>query len=270
MIRSRFFVGSVLSLILLGSSITLMSCDPKESIAKELEISVVLQETTAIVTATWSYTVDVSAWVMRDEWRSSRVSGGDDWNLSGNTMDGSATFTVPRSIASSATGAFCVTPVRINPQPGRFTERCADFVVPAQTIPDAEVDSIAIVVTDASTGQPIRFQDNAYIRFREVTEGGVIDTIWDYKVMYEGQEVYTLHATGRSSTGHGLQLTALAYKDGAVVGCNGDCRAFPPELHWEGCVIGVDCPEDIGMPWHEPDLRQAYNPFPPLIDVLGR
>jgi len=255
MIRSRFFVGSVLSLILLGSSITLMSCDPKESIAKELEISVVLQETTAIVTATWSYTVDVSAWVMRDEWRSSRVSGGDDWNLSGNTMDGSATFTVPRSIASSATGAFCVTPVRINPQPGRFMERCTDFIVPIQGIPDVEIDSITINVTDASSAHRQLAEEGTEITFAVEANG---DTTWRYSPYLADGTILTDHVVQTGIEHTGLQLTALVWFNDEVVMCSGDCALYPD-------LVGFD----YTWPPQAP-LQQARAIFPPMIDVLGK
>jgi hypothetical protein len=159
----------------------------------------------------------------------------------------------------------------VSPQPKTFNEVCGTFNVPMQGLPDVQIDSININVTD-SLGNIIAMGDSGmYAWFREFERAaGEIDTIWHYDVQRADGTWLRDHAVGYSSTGHGLQLTALLWKDGAVVGCNGDCRLFP-ELEMPGCVVGVDCPPDptgyVPWPGAEP-IRQA-SLIPPLVDALG-
>jgi len=243
-------------------------CGDDDLLAREPSMVVNLQETTATVTATWRYTAPGSdSWTMADEWRSSRVSGGDNWTVTGVSGNRTATFTVPRSISSNATGAFCVIPVRTDPQPGRFTERCADFVVPMQTIPDAEIDSLTIGVTDASGAIRSLGDSGVVILFSVSPATG--DTTWKYTAfLADGDSLKDLVVqTGIEHTG--IQLTALLWKDNEVVGCNGGCAMFPDSLILPGCVEGVDC--DDAMGWYpQGPIVQAYNPLPPLRDVLGQ
>lgn len=140
-------------------------------------------------------------------------------------------------------------------------------------IPPIGIDSITINVTD-SLGNIIALGPGEHKIWFEVieTQAGGVDTMWTYKVQYASDLQWHDHSIGYASTGHSLDLTALIFDEGVVVGCNGDCRSFPDSLHLPGCVQDVDCPSDPTgyFPWPgDGRTYQAQALFPPAVDVLG-
>lgn len=169
----------------------------------------------------------------------------------------SVSFTCSRSEATPGVMKFEVWAVRnvdgsLYPGPRRAEQY---EVAPTGIVVPGEVDSLTINVTDASgVHRRLHPELPSKITF-EVPPGGG-DTTWRYSPqLADGTVLKDLVVqTGAAHTG--LQLTALAWSNDEVIACSGDCGFYPASRTFE-------------YPWGAP-VVQAYNPFPPPVDVLGR
>ena len=222
----RSFVGSALLITILGLSIS--GCDkiPPAS-AGEPALSISYQETTATITVNWKRPSNAAdSWQLHYEWTNNRQSGGNACEKAEATTQTTVTFTCSRSESTIGVMRFEVWAVRTvdgQAYPGPRSSATYE-VAPAGVTPPGEIDSLTIVVTDASTGMPIRLGIEGIRTTYEELDNN--DTLWVYNIQTEAG-VWQEHTRGYSSTDHGIQLTALGYLGGAVVLCDGDCRAFP-------------------------------------------
>jgi len=147
-----------------------------------------------------------------------------------------------------------------------FTDRWAAPPVPPIDPPSdlgvdvqiaGDIDSLTIHVTDASGAhRQISGADSAIVvRYEINSETG--DTTWHYSAYPVDGGVLEDLVVQPAAEHDGLQLTALAWQDGEVVACSGDCLLYPDLVKLEY----------HDWPLYRP-LQQARGIFPPLEDVL--
>lgn len=231
------------------SPLALSGCTDDELLARDVTINVAVQETTLEVTASWTYSdIFQSTWEMMDEWYTQRQSGGDNWFHSGATPDRTVTFTVPRSVNTDAVGEFCVTPVRVSPQPATGIEECVTFNVPSQALPPPAIDSLTIEVARLD-GSGLMAIDGLYITYDTSDPVPAGDTLWRYHAL-SGPDTLLLSAQ-MASQHSGLQLYAVLWVDDERAYCSLEpCFGIPP------------IPEDVGALPAPHEIRMALAPRP--------